>query len=578
MTPRQWRFRLYYTIRNKLIKRKVKHVINIESPRKLPLNYAANLNKKSAIAVADDICKNSFVTISGIIKKFDWDIDWDLKTEEYRLVCFRLNSFKWLLDLSDAYKYTGNLIYVLKGFQLIDNWYKANGDIITGDKWNPYVTAERVMNWIGFCSEYCDLCNRNILLYANKILEQAIELSSSIEYHLGANHLLSEGKALIVAGAFLNNRKIYSIGKKLLTEELKVQFLDDGGHYERSISYHVESLQQYFESIAVMQICKDPQVESWINNIKNPYKYLNGMIDAAGRIPLVNDSADDYPFYNAADFLATAERLYNSSPPYSKRGEYYKRWNFIASTNIKIFWDTNTLYRSTGYLHYRFNIRGINYSFIMDVGNAGPDSNLGHAHADALNVLLASSTKEILVDSGVFTYKPGRERNECRSTKAHNTIELDGQNSAEIWSAFRVGKRGHSKIITYNKNDDSLVICAMHDGYRKCLKHPAIHERHVLIMKEDGTIQIQDVIIAKHPHLAISRFHIGAENEVVFVNPYTCCIDNKIQIICSLPIELSDCYISDLFGVKKKAKCLEIFFRTNEIDKITTTIIFKNKE
>ncbi len=38
--------------------------------------------------------------------------------------------------------------------------------------------------------------------YTSSIWSQAKELKSSVEYQLGANHLLSEGKALMYAGAF----------------------------------------------------------------------------------------------------------------------------------------------------------------------------------------------------------------------------------------------------------------------------------------------------------------------------------------------------------------------------------------
>lgn len=578
MTPRQWKYRLYYTVRNKLHKRSVHKMKSKVTPKLLPLNYSSYIPKESAIKIADEICKDRFYTISGVVKEFDDNIDWDLKDEDYRLICFKLNSFKWLIDLSDAYKCTGNDSYIQKGFQLIDDWHQFSGAKIAGDKWNPYVIAERLVNWIGFYSEYYDFVNKETSKYITWIYEQSIELKASLEYQLGANHLLSEGKALVTAGAFLNNSDLYDTGKKLLLSEFKEQFLADGGHYERSISYHVESLQQYFEAFVVMKACNDSQAVDLLKLMKEPYKFLNGMVNAAGHIPLFNDAAYDYPFFDAADFLATGEILYNISPPYAEKGEYFARWNFVDVSKEPISWDVKTLYDSTGYLHYKFNLGKQAYSFFFDVADCGPDSNLGHAHADALSILLSNSNKEIFVDSGVFTYKPGTERNECRSTKAHNTIEIDGENSAQVWSAFRVAKRGHSKVLEFKAYDDELLIKASHDGYKKCLKDPVIHMRQVHVFPHTGTIEIKDWLQGKQPHQAVSRFHIGPECEVEVLDRYTCKIDNEVIFNCSLPINLKECHIAALFGDIKTSKCIEIPFVTTEINEIMTTVIIRNLE
>lgn len=70
---------------------------------------------------------------------------------------------------------------------------------------------------------------RNIFKYARYIYQQAVELRKTIEYQLGANHLLSEGKALLICGAFLKNNGLYRYGKKLLLNEYKEQFFRMAG-------------------------------------------------------------------------------------------------------------------------------------------------------------------------------------------------------------------------------------------------------------------------------------------------------------------------------------------------------------
>lgn len=49
-----------------------------------------------------------------------------------------------------------------------------------------------------------------------------------------------------------------------------------------------------------------------------------------------------------------------------------------------------------------------------------------HSHLDALNVVLYSAGRTLLTDSGMFTEEPGEEEAYFRSTRAHNTVTVDG--------------------------------------------------------------------------------------------------------------------------------------------------------
>lgn len=569
MTPRQWKYRLLYTARNKSLKRKPLVDIHLESIKRLPMNYSNQLRIQD-LRTADELLLNRIPSVSGRVETFGTSIDWDMKNEKYRLVCFRVNSFRFLFTLSNAFKQSGDKKYIDKGFEFIDDWISNNFDFISGDKWNPYVIADRLMNWIGFISEYCD--ENKINYYAQYVYSQASELAKSIEYHLGANHLLSEGRALIAAGAFSNNQKIYQYGKKILREEYAVQFLKDGGHYERSVSYHVESLQQYFEAIWIMNFLGDSEVCSFTAMIKESYEFLDSMIGVNGKIPLFNDSAVDYPFYDARDFLATARYLYKSTPLNAYPGDYATSWKLERFEKIECDWSINELSKYTGFFHHKFKFGNNKYSVFFDAGDNGPDSNLGHTHADSLSILLSDNNKDIFVDSGVFTYQNGELRNLCRSTKAHNTIEMDDMDDAEVWSAFRVGRRGHSKIDYYENHNGEMVIKATSDGYTKILKNPVVHSRELTINDQKGCIQIKDYLDCDNSHKATIRFHIGHDCSLQKMDDYTCVIDNRYVMKTSERINFSDCKVASKFGIVKESYCVESTFFTKYTKQITTTI------
>lgn len=560
MKARQWKYRLYYLLREKVFRRKP--CFASERIEAFPLRtcYGQDIHNASAVETADKICNNEIPAFAGAVCRYHGD--WEQKEQSYRLLTFKLNSFHWLMLLSDAYKATGDQKYISKGMELISQWNEKCGKVIRGDPWNAYVIAERICNWIGFCSEYSSA--EQLVSAASWIFTQAYELKKSLEFQLGANHLLSEAKALICAGIFLREETLYETGKKVLFEEIEEQFLPDGGHYERSVSYHVEALQQCFEAFALLRIREDPDAERLAGLMRQPYRFLNGMIGADGRIPLFNDAAVDYPFYDAADFLGTAAYLYADLAPNASPGKYSERWHWLEKGSRQIDWEEKDFYDKTGFMHYRFASGGNNYSLFFDCGEHGPAYNLGHTHADALSLLLCSQDKSILADSGVFTYQPGKERDYCRSTVAHNTVEIDGENSAEVWSAFRVARRGSTKVRHFS-DQEGLLVSAAHDGYEKCLNAALIHERTVRVT--EGQIEIVDQVANKGNHSAIARFHLAPGTVLDRQDENTCCIDGHILVRADQPIRITACEVAERFGLKEKAACLEIDFREANVIK-----------
>ena len=71
----------------------------------------------------------------------------------------------------------------------------------------------------------------------------------------------------------------------------------------------------------------------------------------------------------------------------------------------------------------------------------GPDHLPAHGHCSLFSYELSIAGQRLVVDSGVDEYEPGPWRDYWRSTRAHNTVIVDGAEQAEIWAAFRTGKR-----------------------------------------------------------------------------------------------------------------------------------------
>lgn len=555
MTPRQWFYRGFYALTAPIPRRAEAKSCRECTP--LPLGFAGT---DASLETARGILKLEFPLVSGFTVRFQGAPDWDLPGNDYRLQCFRLNSFDFLHTLSGAFRQTGESAFLDRGLSLMAHW-QANCRRVTGDKWNAYVTAQRLTNWIGFVSTHFPEKASDA---AGWVEAQARVLARSVEYQLGGNHLLTEGKALMYAGAFLKDDKLYRRGKKLLDREFSRQFPADGGHYEGSVSYHVESMQQYLESALLMGFLNDPDWAPFAARLKKPYDYLSGMIGAAGVIPLFNDSAFDY-CAQARDFLATSALLFETAAPGSREGSCCRRYAPLPR-RLEAQWlpPSTRLYESTGIFVDRFP----GHSFFLRCGDIGPDSNPGHGHGDYLNLLWQTDEGEVFADSGVFTYQPGPLRDACRATSAHNTLEIDGRSSAQVWGAFRVARRGHGRVTRRWKNG----ITAEHDGYRKTLG--VLHSRTYRRDREEVVV-IDRLDAAKGCHTAALRFHLAPGCPAEQLDAHRVRLMGRYLLRCSRPVTLEPCAIAGDFGMLRESLCITARWSFTGLCQVQTTIQLK---
>jgi uncharacterized heparinase superfamily protein len=110
---------------------------------------------------------------------------------------------------------------------------------------------------------------------------------------------------------------------------------------------------------------------------------------------------------------------------------------------------------------------------LFDAGPVGADHLPAHAHADLLTLEVSVGGRRLFVDSGTFDYEDSAMRQYCRSTAAHNTLEIDGQNQCDVWSRFRMGRRGWPGRLQFGETDGFAWARATHNAYRH-LQVPAV--------------------------------------------------------------------------------------------------------
>lgn len=477
---------------------------------------------KCDLQIVNGLLSNKFNFLNGLSYKFEYAIDWKANPFKYRLWNFNLNYFDYLEELINAYMLLEDYVYIQKGYELIDSWIEQNLENYEANIWDSYVVAKRIINWIKYFSFISNTFSKKIKQKYISALETQLQyLSPNIEYYLQANHVIMDAKGLIFGGVYLKNDDYLNKGINILKKEYEEQVMDDGGHYERSTSYHIEVLKHYFE--CAMLFYRNGYVDEskdFINLIEPMFVYLYNITMPNKEIPLLNDSSLEYPL-GSSDLLQCGAMLLEKGEFKDKCNKSFSEYSFkmfglkgvekFNSLSYEKQSIKNVVNKHTGYYIIKDLILDKELYLLYDCGNNGPDYNLGHTHADNLNIIFTIGSNKIFVDSGTYTYKKDQQRNYFRSTNTHNTIAIDGISSSEIWGAFRVAKRAKTRLLNYEDNKAYTYISSEQDGYTKVLNKDRIFHRRDIFYVKQKTIIIIDFLYGniKNKHLGEINYCLG---------------------------------------------------------------------
>lgn len=386
---------------------------------------------------------------------------------------------------------------------LIADWIRHNPSG-TEDAWEPYTVSLRIVNWIKLfllrkgtgSVEASEKTPRQE--WIDSLYQQALWLERNIEYQFLANHYLKNGVALLFAGLYFEGAdadRWLKKGLEILRDELKEQFLADGGHFERSPMYHSISVVDYLDVINLMQNSSAAILRGvaheFVEKITTALDFLNGICLPDGEIPLFNDSA--------LGIAPTPSQIFE----YAERVIGYELPQRPMSLTANAF-------SASGY----YVCRKAGDMIIIDCGAIGPDYNPAHAHCDTLSYELAIDGQRVVVDSGVFDYEPSWERAYARSTRAHNTVIVDGNEQSEVWGVFRVARRARPIQGRIDKTEDGAVLFeGAHDGYRRLTGKPIHHRR--IRYDEQGSWVVTDELAGTGIHQMETVIHIHPDFTIV---------------------------------------------------------------
>ena len=507
----------------------------------------------------------------NIKQKLTIPFRWD--TYKPRLWKWNLHYFNWMLDWLDLYcekKKTNNLF--LLG-EIYDDWI-SKSPIGRGDAWHSYIISMRLRNIIWVLTLFPELKSNNRI---NSLWTQMCWLNTHKENHHGGNHYLENLIALSFCSLHFEGHKARSIFSQTqleLTKELKLQILDDGGHEERTPSYHLLLLEHLTELALTIQKKLGDRPEWLVTHIYKMTRWSEKIRLIGGKFPNFNDATtsscspldevlkyalsylnqETHKLYGLKNFQVRNLKFTNVNS--IKQGDSLSD-NYLMNYDQKFKSPLITDLPDTGWTILR---PGHKYELVFKCGTPCPKHLGAHVHSDLLSFDFLYDSIPLIAETGVSTYEKGLERNYQRSCSAHNTLQL-GQNlgkgkinwiePVDTWHAFRAGKKANPRNRRYENFKDLLIVNGGHNAFEEIGSH---FERFIalkVISDQFPILIIIDTINSTQMNNFRSFFHLipkkKKKNEVKELS-FISLSSNIFRT------EVKDGYFCNDFGIRKPSK------------------------
>ena len=399
-------------------------------------------------------------------------------------------------------------------------WIQEN-PIGSGNGWEPYPISLRVVNWCKFLvrlhTSGKSPSEADLNDIATSLAIQVRWLRKRLEYHLLANHLLANAKALVFAGWYFGGGGNVGHGEheavgwlrkgmEIYRRELPEQVLDDGVHFERSAMYHAIILEDLLDCYNITDS------DLFLKYASRMLAGLELLTGPDGFLAMFNDAAEGIAqppavLHDYAKALNIAPLLHNGS-------------------NV------------SGYV----KLKAGDWTLLAKCGDIGPDYQPGHAHADSLSFELWKNERKVVSDTGTDRYVVDAERKRQRETAAHNTVLIDGKDSSEVWAGHRVARRARSKIVSVT---DSKLVAECRDCEGNLI-------RRSLKLASDGLSGTDEVLDFGTggkgvDHVVDVRFHLNSAIEGVSLS----CVGPETGV----EVSEEQCLIAKSFGRMVEGRC-----------------------
>ena len=413
-------------------------------------------------------------------------------------------------------KYANELRYELASFsqQFYDLSVPADWSSVDKKGWN-FTSALRAENWAWTYQTMLGgpgwtATDQSLLLY--KVMQQGDFLHDVAQaggLDPASNRTLALGKNLLALGQAFGEFDAAAdwerAGRELVFRSMDAQLYPDGSHVEQSITYTAGALTDLLEARQLDKVNGDGS--AWpaerLGRLENAVDAYHQMLTPDGRQPAIGDS---YRSPSAAIFLKASLVLGENGLPVA-RPRSNDAWIFGGDAVDPFI--TAPTFPDVG-------ARGTDHA-LPDGGSyvirsaderrqvtfdAGPFGGI-HGHHDLLSFELASGGRPLVIDPGAYKYDTSADRAYAVSTRAHNTLNVDGADTAELEGA------GNPSITvnSYTTGGDATQISATHRGYATLAGSPVVTRG--LWYDRDGTMLVVDFAESGATHTYEQSFNLS---------------------------------------------------------------------
>ncbi len=452
------------------------------------------------IGRAEEICRGHFRFLNHTerLEPVDWS-----RVYVSKLWTYSLHYFSFAMDLVWGFRLTGREEFLRRFETLAESWIDQTRSR-RGIAWNPYVVSHRSSNWIYsllLAREHMD--HEIARRLERSVHEQLFALERRLEIHIQGNHLQRNLFALALGGLTFDGadaRRWQAKWTPALWREFQEQILPDGGHAERSPMYHNQALADLLEIMA-LKVALVHDVPSAVHERAVSMCRAMGVFTRPdGTLHLLNDSAGGI------------------APP----TPYLTR---LAERTIGASWDTPSgTFALPDSGIYGFAAAG--ERLLIDAAAPSPSHQTAHAHCCLLSFELDLAHRPVVVDSGVCGYEGDPLREYVRSTRAHNTVTVAGNEQSELWGTFRMARRATSRCASQNVGENGYCFRGAYHPYHD---RRICHERSIT-RQPDGWVVTDRVLGA--PNRSIESYlHLHPDFEITVDGTHAWAVAGTLRVM-----------------------------------------------
>lgn len=446
-------------------------------------------------------------------------------------VPWELSRLQFLPVLGKAYCLTRQARYRAAARQYVDDWINRN-PVEQGVNWIVAMeVALRALSILFTVNLLWPLTNEEQEWkdkVTHSLWQHLVYIEANLEFShiLRGNHYLSNLVGLYGLAVFLDGpgmpqrRRRY---QRLLEREILLHVYEDGGNYEASSGYHVLVAQIFLTAHQLMRADGATPAQDFLDRLRKMFIWMDSLADSKGRLPHVGDCDDGRVEYllddlrqmsvpviardslRVASLLGLGKALLNAG---SRGCPADAAW-FGAQSNQSAGHSTLPEVRKLVLPQSGIAVAGYGRNDLLFLAVPNGIHGKGtHTHNDKLSVILRIDGEEVLCDPGTGCYtRDLATRNRFRSTAAHNTVSVDGEEQNKIPAGpvgfFSLGNQ--ARVSQIETDPDSTRLWASHFGYAD---RGVVHTRSVE-WTSANRIQIKDQFSGKDHHGLAVHFHAG---------------------------------------------------------------------